>query len=324
VLNVVELLQRDVTSLGSASPSPEVCQRALGHAHGVAALFAVIKQRPLYVAHDISAKVLDMAIQLLKRAGDHDVAVGGAEVEVAWVCISSLMTLGPNFVRGHLPQLLVLWRNALPKPTSKDININSGRSTAEWSFLLQLREAALSAILSFLEHNSPILITLDVARRLNSLLANALAFANAFIEVRVHDGPEEPLNPTGEPTLTTREAALRRRIYQCFTALGFSSISEATQSSLLQSAVSLFASSEGYAGSFVQAAIATSSGNFSTIWRVTDGYAYGLTGGAWPSHSSQDYLVLEGVEDTKGNDHFEIALEQLACDFIIVSPVYPC
>ncbi|KDQ24162.1 hypothetical protein PLEOSDRAFT_1017116, partial [Pleurotus ostreatus PC15] len=46
--------------------------------------------------------------QLLKRAGDHDLKVAGVEVEAAWTLIASLMSLAPNFVRPHLPQLLVL------------------------------------------------------------------------------------------------------------------------------------------------------------------------------------------------------------------------
>ena len=93
-------------------------------------LLSIIPQRPLYVSYDVSAKVLDMATQLLKRSGEHDVKVAETEVEVAWTLIASLMSLGPNFVRPHLPQLLVLWRNALPKPTSKDSASNAGQSIA--------------------------------------------------------------------------------------------------------------------------------------------------------------------------------------------------
>src|SRR5437016_491618 len=58
-----------------------------------------------------------MATQLLKRAGEHDVKIAGVEIEVAWTLINSLMSLGPNFFRPPLLQLLVLWCNALPKPT---------------------------------------------------------------------------------------------------------------------------------------------------------------------------------------------------------------
>ncbi|KAG8856911.1 hypothetical protein FRB96_006174 [Tulasnella sp. 330] len=277
VVQVTDLLQRDITSLGTPPSSVDVARRALGHAYGLAALFAVVSERPLYVSYDLAAKVFDLAIQLLKRAGEHDVSIAGTEVEVAWTCISSLMALGPNFIRTHLPQLLVLWRNALPKPTSKDTSIGTGRSSSEWSFLLQVREAALGAILSFLRHNSPALVTLDVSRRLALLLANALTFSNAYASQQTEETSDLSIFLPGLDTpLAAREAMLRRRVYQCFTALGFSTVTDAMQSTLLQSTVSLFASPEGYAGSSVQAAIASSSGNMATIWQMADGYAYGV------------------------------------------------
>lgn len=251
----------------------DIGSRSIGHAVGLAALVAVIPERPLYVSYDITAKILDVATQLLKRAGQHDVKVAGAEVEIAWTLIASLMTLGPNFVRAQLPQLLVLWRNALPKPTSKDTSGAATRSAFEWMFLLHVRESALGAILCFLTYNSPTLVTLDVARRVASLLGNALSFANTFITQNVDPEPIAGINPS----LQSREALLRRRIYQCFSVLGFAGVTDSTQAALLQSVVSLFASPDGYAGSSMQAAIASSSGTFTSVWQTMDGYAYGVT-----------------------------------------------
>ncbi|KAF7355790.1 Clathrin-coated vesicle protein [Mycena sanguinolenta] len=286
ILTVMELLQRDLASLLTPSAPADVSLRALGHAYGLAALVSAIPARPLYVSYDASAKVLDMTIALLKRAGEHDVRVAGTEVEVAWTALAALMALGPNFVRPHLPQLLVLWRNALPKPTSKDTA--PGRGPAEWGFLLHVRESALGAVLCFLKYNSGTLVTLDVARRIAALLSNALAFANHFVSPAVQDalGLSDPAQQAmlqqqntqnrGLP-LPAREALLRRRVHQCFAVLGFSSITDATQATLLQSCVTLFASPDGYAaGNAVQAAIAASSGTFTGIWTSGDGYAYGM------------------------------------------------
>jgi hypothetical protein len=42
--------------------------------------------------------------------------------------------------------------------------------------------------------------------------------------------------------------------------------------------ISLVASIEGFAGSSVQAAIASSSGSFLSLWTTLDCYAYGVTG----------------------------------------------
>ncbi len=264
----MEMLQRDLSSLATPQGGAEVGRRAVGHAHGLAALFAIIPHRPLYVSYDLSAKLFDMSIQLLKRAGEHEVSLATVEVEVAWTLIASLMALGPNFVRSHLPQLLVLWRNALPKPTSKDSANASARSTGEWAFLLQVREAALGAVLGFLKHNSPVLVTLDVSRRISLLLQNALAFVNAYTAQ-----PQDEV----QDVVTTKEAMLRRRVYQCFTALGTAGSTEPMQTSLIQSASTLFASYDGWSGSSVQAAIASSAGTFSSVWSMWDGYAYGVT-----------------------------------------------
>ncbi|EIW85333.1 clathrin-coated vesicle protein [Coniophora puteana RWD-64-598 SS2] len=271
--SVADLLRRDIESMQSLAAPSDVDKRALGHAYGLAALVAIIPLHPLYVSFDAATDVLDTATQLLKRASEHDVRIAGAEVEIAWTLIAALNLLGPNFVRPHLPQLLVLWRNALPKATSKDA---MNRSPSEWEFLLHVRESALGAILCFLKHNAT-LLTLDVGRRVSSLLSNALAFSNSFDSQSIEDSEAPSLEQKGL-SLRAREAALRRRIYQCFTALGLSTVTESTQSSLLQSATTIFANPEGrMLGSAMQAAIASSSGSFTSIWQVTDGFAYGVT-----------------------------------------------
>jgi hypothetical protein len=65
----MDKLQRDLTTSVTPGSSPDAPLRALGHAYGLAALVSIVPQRPLYVSYDVSAKVLDMATQLLKRAG---------------------------------------------------------------------------------------------------------------------------------------------------------------------------------------------------------------------------------------------------------------
>jgi hypothetical protein len=310
----MEKLQRDINSMASPAAPSDVHLRALGHAYGLGSLLSVIPDRPLYVSYDISAKVLDMAIQLLKRAGEHDVHVAAVEVEVAWTSIASLMTLGPNFVRSYLPQLLVLWRNALPKPTTKDTANGTGRSIAEWSFLLHVRESALGAVLCFLRHNSPVLVSLDVSRRLSSLLSNALQFSNSFLSQGTDEMLDQPILLGGMKglTLRTREALLRRRIYQCFTFVGFSGITETTQSTLLQSSITLFASADGYAGSSLQAAIASSSGTFTSIWTSGDGYAYGMTYRNIDDDfgpTSQD--TKQPGKNNRNRDTIEISIDEL-------------
>ncbi|KAM5530811.1 hypothetical protein V8D89_015522, partial [Ganoderma adspersum] len=299
LLSVVEKLQRDISSLTTPAAPSDIHLRALGHAYGLAALLAVIPDRPLYVSYDISAKVFDMAVQILKRAGEHDVKVAQVEIEIAWTCIASLMTLGPNFVRPHLPQLLVLWRNALPKPTTKDGAAN--RSVAEWAFLLHVRESTVGAIHCFLKHNSPTLVSADVTRRISSLLSNGLAFANTFLTSRAALNQEELAADSKGLGIDGREALLRSRVFQCFSLLGFGGVTESVQSSLLQSVISLFASLDGYTGSSVQAAIASSAGTFTTIWQSVDGYAYGLT----------SLQIDESPKDWMNRDSIETAFDEM-------------
>ncbi|KAF8630604.1 hypothetical protein AX15_002831 [Amanita polypyramis BW_CC] len=351
LLTVIELLQRDLNLLltpsstshhfqSSSSLSPPPI-RALGHAHALAALVSLIPSRPLYVSYDISAKVLDIAIQLLKRAGEHALEVAWVEVEVAWTTISALLCLGPGFVRPQLAQLLVLWRNALPKPTGRDLaggsglgssggsttslggsisTSSSGRSSSEWAFLLHVRENALGAVLCFLRHNASALVTLDVARRISSVLSNALQFANNFQGLNIEDplemvptgtsgsssgpgtaGPSSITSELGYPgsrslTLRAREALLRKRVFQCFSALGVNRIADPAQSALLQSTASLFGSMEGYAGSQLQAAIASNTGSFSNLWSSADGYAYGVVAGGKPSDVVESgFGIFDGV-----------------------------
>lgn len=280
-LNVVlASLEHDLLAIAEPTAASDLPRRILGKSYGLAAMITVIPQRPLYVSSDITMRVLDMAVSVIKKARDHDVKAAEVEIQSAWSLISALMTLGNAFVKLHLPQLLVLWRNTLPKPTTKDSSIGE-RGETEWLCLLQMRESALTAILSFLQNNKE-LATLDVARRLSSLLTNTLNFVNGFANSYSDYLREQQLNPNYVPSpssikLADMEAKLRRRTLQCFTCLGASSATEAIQSSLLQAAVGVLADPDSQSINVNQAPTAASSGGFSDVWSTTDGYAFGVT-----------------------------------------------
>ena len=65
--------------------------------------------------------------------------------------------------------------------------------------------------------------------------------------------------------------------FQRFSLLGVANVPDSTQLALMQSVISLVASPEGFAGSSVQAAIASSSGPFTSLRRTFDNYAYGVS-----------------------------------------------
>ncbi|KAI5295094.1 hypothetical protein KEM56_005711, partial [Ascosphaera pollenicola] len=100
-----------------------------------------------------------MATNLLKSSGTSELRVASTQIQVAWTLIGGLMSLGPNFVKIHLSQLLLLWKNALPKVLAKD-SMAVHRNLLNASFLTHVRECALGSILAFLQFNSR-LLTVD-------------------------------------------------------------------------------------------------------------------------------------------------------------------
>jgi hypothetical protein len=163
-------VHRELTLLGGPKQAPKRC---IGYAHGLAAILSASNRHPLYGSLDVYARVLSQATALLKSAGGSDLRVSSCQLEVAWVMIGGLMSLGPNFVKIHLSQLMLLWKNALPKPVPKE-NI-SQRSMLELSYLAHVRECALGSIKAFLTFNQR-LLTSDVSRRLSGMLENTVSF----------------------------------------------------------------------------------------------------------------------------------------------------
>lgn len=287
---LTELLNRELATLQTTGPhtGADVRRKAVGLAHALAALVALVPRHALYVSFDVSARLMSLAVQLLKQSAQHDLHVSATEINVAWSLAAALMALGPNFVRLHVPQLMILWRAALPKPPTHGKEA-ANRPDNEWAFLLHVRECALSAILSFVQHDAQ-LVTDDVARRIVALLSHALAFSNQFASARpsvVSPSASTESLPTATPapgaagsalSLLDRDIMLRRRITQCFVALGNHPATGAYQTSLLAQAVSVMSDPDRYAGtSPVQAAIHASAGQYNGVWQDTDGFGFGVS-----------------------------------------------
>lgn len=274
---LVERLSKDLqTLIGSGEPTGVKCtRRAVGHARGLAAVIGLIASRPQFASFDVSARVMDMAVNLLKNCGNHALPISGVEIQIAWTLLSALMSLGPNFVRLQFSQLMTLWRGSLPKP---DSHSGQERSETEWAFLLHTRESTLSCIFAFLTHNRGELLNLDTARRIVALLSNTLAFADDFSSL--HPTLPQEQVPGGERaalTLLDREHMLRRRLFQCFFLLRTSPAIEPLQDGLLIISLQTFAQPECYVGSAAQALIAASAGTFTSLWAMADAYAFGVT-----------------------------------------------
>lgn len=267
-------LTRELSLLGSGRNSPRRC---LGFAHGLAATLSASPLRPLHGSLDINSRVLTMATNLLKSSSQSELRVACTQIQVAWILIGGLMSLGPNFVKIHLSQLLLLWKNALPKPLAKDNT--SARSLLEASFLTHVREGALGSIMAFLQFNNR-LLTVDVSKRIAAMLQNTTAFLKSLPHKKTTEDISQRLTPALQ--LQDLDLMVQRRVMQCYIKLVNLSPaggSEALlQSNLLTLAISLFADPENYTPSSLSASIANAAANFESIWDVGDNTAFGITG----------------------------------------------
>ncbi|KAF9932214.1 hypothetical protein BGZ67_004856 [Mortierella alpina] len=272
-------LSTDLGTMNNISANfQDVSTRANGLAYSIGGLITVISIHPLYVSFEMSARIFSMAAQLIKNSANKEIRVAAAQVKIAWILIGALMCLGPNFVKMHLPQLLLLWKNVLPKFTSKDAN-NTTRTELDWAFMVHSRECALGSVASFLLHNNDKLATIDVCKRVAALLSNTLAFAAvvpSFPSQAASTGNKAPQHELLSTKAAERDDALRKRIFECFVAMRHTSAFEMYHPMLVKAALDVFSDPDRTSGTAVTNAV--SAATFSTVWAVDDGYGYGVTG----------------------------------------------
>ena len=266
-------VNRELSVLSSGRHSSRRC---IGFANGLAAVLSTSPLQPLYSSLEISSRVFSIATSLLKSSSKAELRVSVTQVQVAWIFIGGLMSLGPNFVKIHISQLLLLWRNALPRPLTTENSAQ--RQSSEISYLTHVRECALGSILSFLEFNNK-LITTDVSKRIAIMLQNTLEFLES-LPTKKNDDTTQRNNSSLQ--LQDLILMVRRRVLQGYTKLiGFSPLASSeilTQSNLVTLAVSLFADPENYTPGSLGSSIANSAGNFESIWDIADNSGFGISG----------------------------------------------
>lgn len=306
-------LTRELGLLGSGRNSPRRC---IGFAHGLAATLSASPLRPLHGSLDINSRVFTMATNLLKSSGQSELRVSSTQIQVAWILIGGLMSLGPNFVKIHLSQLLLLWKNALPKPLAKENT--SARSFLESSFLTHVRECALGSILSFLEFNNR-LLTVDVSKRIAAMLQSTSAFLRTLPAKRITDDISQRLTPSLQ--LQDLEMMVQRRVLQCYVKLVNQSPaggSEALlQSNLLTLAISLFADPGNFTPNSLSASIANAAATFDSIWDVGDNSGFGITSLV----SAFNVRRLPGQHDSTVSDQPQVDTPEDAIDQLLNSPI---
>jgi HEAT repeat-containing protein 5 len=254
-----------------------LCQRRCsGYAIALATIVSTSRFHPLYGSVDLFSQVLQTATELLKASGGTELRVSATQIQVAWTLVGGLMALGPNFVKVHLSQLLLLWRNALPNPLT---NNTSTRGTLEMSFLAHVRECALGALLVFLDYNGS-LITTDGARRIAAMLQNTISFDES---VPVQKQPDELVDRlTTALQLQNLMVMVRRRVLQCFAKLinlsHFESAGILSNSNLLALAIEAFAEPGTFSPQNLESLINISASTFESVWDVTDNWGYGVNG----------------------------------------------
>lgn len=267
-------VNRELSQLSGPKKSPRKC---VGLANGLSAVLSTSTSQPLHGSVDVNSRVLSQATSLLKSASNSDLRISSTQIQVAWILIGGLMTLGPNFVKIHLSQLLLLWKNALPKPLNRDNGVQ--RNFLELSFLAHVRECALGSILTFLEFNSR-LLTLDVTKRLAAMLQNTTMFLNTLPAKKTTDDTSQRLSPALQ--LHDFDLMVRRRVLQCYTKLvelsPASSNEVLLQTNLLPFAIASFAEPDNYTSSSFSTAIASAAGTLESIWEVADNHGFGVTG----------------------------------------------
>jgi hypothetical protein len=313
-------VNRELGLLSGPRQSPRRC---VGLANGLSAALSTSTSQPLHGSVDVNSRVLSQATSLLKSASKSDLRISSTQIQVAWILIGGLMTLGPNFVKIHLSQLLLLWKNALPKPLNKDNMVQ--RNVLELSFLAHVRECALGSILTFLEFNSR-LLTLDVTKRLATMLQNTTMFLNTLPAKKTTDDVSQRLSPALQ--LNDFDLMVRRRVLQCYTKLvdlspaGSSEV--LLQTNLLPFAVAAFADPDKYTSSSLSVSIASSAGSFDTIWDVADNYGFGVTGLV----KGFDIEPLPGEQENESEHHWttrhgaEALIDRTVC--ILVGTIFTC
>ncbi|KAJ3381907.1 hypothetical protein HDU92_005075 [Lobulomyces angularis] len=239
LFKLIPMMQKDASVL--SGEKQDQLKKFLFLGSAIASLITVVPHKTFYVSFENSAKVFGLATQLLKSSQSEkakDFKVMQAQVQTAWTLIASLMTMGPNFVKIHLSQMLLFWKNVFTKSLGKDASL---RTESEILYHLSMREAALGALHCFLHYNSKDLLTNDVAKRLLVCLNNLATYLTAPSSIQqVPVGLAANSVQRSQVTFLDRENAIRFRLFRCYSYIP-TNLYETTHAILLKATIETFA-----------------------------------------------------------------------------------
>lgn len=167
---ITPLIDRFLDAIEKMRSSPDAIS---GYCGALAAVVGSVKHSPLGIPHTKGKIIFNTAEELLRTASQNS-RLSLNRTQSGWLLIGSIMTLGVPVVKGLLPRMLLLWRNAFPRST-KELESEKARGDAfTWQVTLEGRAGALSVMHSFLL-NCNELVTDDITRRLLTPIESALA-----------------------------------------------------------------------------------------------------------------------------------------------------
>ncbi|KPI41616.1 Pof6 interactor protein 1 [Cyphellophora attinorum] len=271
------LVDRLRKALETPAENRQSLRACTGYALSVAAMLHSANSKPVFGSVRLYSDVLTFAQELLKKSATAELRLSATQLQVAWTLLGGLMNLGPSFIKVHLGQLLLLWRNALPPPLTPDNAAQ--RSQLELSFLCHVRECALSGLLSFIEPCG-VLITTDGTRRIAAMLQNTVNFLAIIPASRSSSELSHRLVPALQ--LQDMTIMLRRRVLQCYAALiGLKNVEISdvlAQSDVVGLSLQAFTSPQrSSSGSSLEVSLTTSASNFDGLWESGDNWAHGVS-----------------------------------------------
>jgi hypothetical protein len=240
---------------------------SLGIAQGLAVVVQACPFRPSYFSTSIITEIWTFAGSLLQLSGKSDLRSSQVQIQIAWTLIGALMSVGTQFVKSHLNQLLLLWQNALPRPFSKEII--ASRSISELQYLLHVKERALSALRLFLQYNDK-LITLDTSKRIITMLSDTSVFVARLPAAPITDdirllAPHAQLAESG--------VKVKMRVMRCYCHLIRQDSRNLASPELLVSTISVFGDSNRQTSNAKPILM----GSTDALVAATDNYAWGLS-----------------------------------------------
>lgn len=276
VRTIKEVLSQLRKGIDPATEDRQAVRACNGQSLGVAAMLQAANQRPVFGSLETYSQVLTFATDLLKTSATSELRLSATQVQVAWTLFGGLMNLGPSFIKVHLNQLLLLWRNALPPPLNRENTAQRGQ--LELSFLCHVRECALGGLLSFLDSCAS-LVTTDGSRRISVMLQNTIQFLDNLPSTRHTEDAAHRLVP--DLQLQDMSLILRRRLLQCYSALAALNHIDVSdvlaQVDLVGWSMRIFTSPDRHTPKNLEASLATSASSFEGLWEVGDNWGFGVT-----------------------------------------------